>query len=303
MNLPTTNNQQLKLIKPLIIFNFLILYALAQLIWWGVLLIKSEPGRKGMIMGEAAVFFMIFLIGAYQLHKSLHKERKLHDQQRNFLLSVTHELKSPLASIKLYLQTILKRTLDARQQQYFLNNSLKDIERLDDLVENMLIATKIDNKSYTFPKERFNFTELIEKVADRLQVHTCSSQIITLKLEEDICITGDRFALTSVVTNLIENAVKYSPPCAEIEVKLSKKNGQVSFEVADQGIGIVDGEKSHIFEKFYRVGSEETRKTKGTGLGLYIVKQVLDKHAAQIKVKNNQPSGTVFEVIFNNHAN
>ena len=288
--------------KPLVIFNFLIIYAFAQLVWWGVLLIKSEPQRMGMILGETAVFLMIFIVGAYKLHRALNKERKLHTQQNNFLLSVTHELKSPLASIKLYLQTILKRDLDLQKQQYFINNSLKDIERLDDLVENMLIATKIENNSYTFPKEVFDFSELVERIAERLQVHSCNSQIIATELQRNIKLTGDKFALTSVVTNLIENAVKYSPPCAEVVVKLFSNNGHVHFEVADKGIGISDTEKSRIFEKFYRVGSEDTRKTKGTGLGLFIVKQVLDKHQAHIKVKNNHPSGTVFEVIFNAHG-
>lgn len=288
--------------KPLVIFNFLIIYAFAQLVWWGVLLVKAEPQRMGMILGEAAVFFMIFMVGAYKLHKALNKERKLHTQQNNFLLSVTHELKSPLASIKLYLQTILKRDLDLQKQQYFIKNSLKDIERLDDLVENMLIATKIDNKSYSFPKEEFNFSELVEKIAERLKVHSCSSQVISTDVQRNVKLKGDRFALTSVVTNLIENAVKYSPPCAEVLVKVFSNNGIVHFIVADQGIGISDPEKSRIFEKFYRVGSEDTRKTKGTGLGLFIVKQVLDKHQATIKVKNNHPSGTVFEVIFNAHG-
>jgi two-component system, OmpR family, phosphate regulon sensor histidine kinase PhoR len=288
--------------KPLVIFNFLIIYAFSQLVWWGVLLTKAEPERIGMILGESAVFLMIFLVGAYKLHTALNKERKLHTQQNNFLLSVTHELKSPLASIKLYLQTILKRDLDVQQQKYFINNSLKDIERLDDLVENMLIATKIDNKSYSFPKELFNFSELVERIAERLQIHSCSSQVILTKVQKNVKILGDRFALTSVVTNLIENAVKYSPPCAEITVRVYSKNGHIHFEVADHGIGISDPEKSRIFEKFYRVGSEETRKTKGTGLGLFIVKQVLDKHQAHIKVKNNHPSGTVFEVIFNAHG-
>lgn len=252
-----------------------------------------------MILGEAAVFFIIFSVGAFKLHQALNKERKLHTQQKNFLLSVTHELKSPLASIKLYLQTILKRDLDLKHQHYFINNSLKDIERLDDLVENMLMATKIDNKSYSFPKELLNFSELVEKIAERLQVHACNSQVILTEIQKNVRLTGDKFALTSVVTNLIENAIKYSPSCAEVQVKVAARNGNVCFEVADKGMGISDLEKTRIFEKFYRVGSEDTRKTKGTGLGLFIVKQVLDKHQAQIKVINNHPSGTVFEVIFN----
>ena len=97
--------------------------------------------------------------------------------------------------------------------------------------------------------------------------------------------------------------MKYSPPCEEVKVSLKQKGDQIYFIVADLGIGINDQEKSRIFEKFYRVGSEETRKTKGTGLGLFIVKQVLDKHQALIKVRNNNPSGTIFEVIFNANAN
>lgn len=289
--------------RSLVIFYALILYALAEMIWWGVLLIQVRPERKGMILGEGSVFILLFFTGAYFLQRAIKKERKLHEQQKNFLLSVTHELKSPLASIKLYLQTILKRNLDKTQTHAFLNNSLKDIERLDDLVENMLIATRIENHSYSFPKERFNLSEMVEKVADRLQGHTCSTQVIKTDVEPGIYITGDKFALTLVISNLIENAVKYSPPCEEIKARLCQKNGIITFSVADKGIGIRDEEKLRIFEKFYRVGSEDTRKTKGTGLGLYIVKQVLDKHQANIKVKNNRPAGSIFEVSFSTYGN
>jgi two-component system phosphate regulon sensor histidine kinase PhoR len=260
------------------------------------------PTVRVWCLVKPAVFLFIFFVGAYYLQKAIDQERKLHHQQKNFLLSVTHELKSPLASIKLYLQTILKRELDPAQQKSFITNSLKDIERLDDLVENMLLATKIESNSYTFPKENFNLSELVNSVAGRLQIHTCSSQIIKLSVQQGIMLKGDKFALTSVVTNLIENAVKYSPPCAEVQVSLKRSNGQIQFIVADSGIGINDQEKSRIFDKFYRVGSEDTRKTKGTGLGLFIVKQVLDKHQASIKVNNNQPSGTIFEVTFNANA-
>lgn len=267
------------------------------------MLVSVQPERKGMIMGEGAIFLLIFLTGAYYLQRTLKKERKLHEQQKNFLLSVTHELKSPLASIKLYLQTILKRDLDKAQINNFLNNSLKDIERLDDLVENMLIATRIENHSYTFPKEEFNFSELVKSVASRLQIHSCSSQTIACDIQPNVKLTGDKFALTLVVSNLVENAVKYSPPCAEIRVKLKEKNNIAQLAVEDKGIGINDEEKLRIFDKFYRVGSEETRKTKGTGLGLYIVKQVLEKHKAYIKVKNNKPTGTIFEVTFNSNGN
>ena len=224
----------------------------------------------------------------------------LQEQKKNFLLSVTHELKSPLASIKILLQTIQKRDLTKSQVLDFIDKSLLDVERLDDMVENMLLASKIDNQSYTFPKAKFNLSVLVDSIVNRLQISKCdcNQQIINAEIEPKIEITGDKFALTSVVTNLVENAVKYSSPCETVNVKLFEKEGKIYFQVADHGIGIADNEKSRIFDKFYRVGSEDTRNTKGTGLGLYIVKEVLDKHQASIRVKDNRPAGSIFEVVF-----
>src|SRR5882757_5096136 len=264
------------------------------------MLVRSQPGRTGMIMGEGLVFVVVFLVGAIYLHKSFNRERKLQEQKKNFLLSVTHELKSPLASIKLLLQTIQKRDLTKAQIMDFIDKSLLDIERLDDMVENMLLASKIDNRSYTFPKNSFNLSVLVDSIVNRLQITKCdcNQQIIDAEIEPKIEITGDKFALTSVVTNLIENAVKYSSPCSAVHVKLFSKEDRVYLEVADHGIGIADNEKTRIFDKFYRVGSEDTRNTKGTGLGLYIVKEVLDKHKASIRVRDNRPEGSVFEVVF-----
>jgi signal transduction histidine kinase len=197
-------------------------------------------------------------------------------------------------------QNIKKRDLSKEQVLDFIGKSLTDIERLDDMVENMLLASKIDNSSYTFPKDKFNLSVLVDSIVNRLQITKCegSQQIIDAEIEPKIEITGDKFALTSVVTNLIENAIKYSGPCQTVGVKLFLKEGKVYLEVADSGIGIADNEKGKIFDKFYRVGSEETRNTKGTGLGLYIVKEVLEKHKASIKVKDNRPVGSIFEVVF-----
>lgn len=286
--------------RPFVIFYALIIYALAELTWWGYMLVHLQPERSAMIMGEGSTFILVFLVGAISLHKSIKKERRLQDQKRNFLLSVTHELKSPLASIKLLLQTIQKRDLSKQQIQDFIGKSLLDIERLDDMVENMLLASKIDNRSYTFPKAEFNLSALVDNVVNRLQLNKCdlTQQLINAEIEPKIEITGDKFALTSVVTNLIENAIKYSGPCEVVDVKLYSRDNKIFLEVADHGIGISDAEKPRIFDKFYRVGSEDTRNTKGTGLGLYIVKEVLDKHEASIKVRDNDPSGSIFEVVF-----
>jgi signal transduction histidine kinase len=282
------------------IFYALIIYAGTQLAWWAYSLVKASPGKMGMIMSEGSVFIVVFFAGAIALHKSINRERKLQEQKKNFLLSVTHELKSPLASIKILLQTIQKRDLSKEQTLNFIEKSLMDIERLDDMVENMLLASKIENRSYTFPKDKFNLSVLVDSIVNRLQLTKCegTQQIIDAEIEPKIQITGDKFALTSVVTNLIENAIKYSGPCETVGVKLFSKDAKIFLEVADHGIGIADEEKGKIFDRFYRVGSEDTRNTKGTGLGLYIVKEVLDKHQASIKVKDNRPAGSIFEVVF-----
>jgi signal transduction histidine kinase len=286
--------------RSFIIFYALTTYTIAQLSWWAYSFVKATPSKLGMIVSEGSVFIFVFFTGAYFLHRSIMRERKLQEQKKNFLLSVTHELKSPLASIKILLQTIQKRDLTKHQILDFVGKSLMDIERLDDMVENMLLASKIDNRSYTFPKAQFNLSVLVDSIVNRLQITKCESnkQIIDAEIEPKIQITGDKFALTSVVTNLIENAIKYSGPCEIVGVKLFQKDDKVFLQVADNGIGIADQEKGRIFDKFYRVGSEDTRNTKGTGLGLYIVKEVLEKHQASIKVKDNRPAGSIFEVVF-----
>lgn len=283
--------------RPLIIFYFLVVYALAELVWWGILLVQSQPERSTMIIGEGVVFAVLLVYGVYRLHKAIHEEAALHRQQNNFLLSVTHELKSPLSSIKLYLQTILRRELPPEKQRAFLVNSLKDIERLDDLVENMLIATKIENKSYTFPKETIAFSSLVEEILHRIRQNLSQKDRLEAEVANGIQVFGDKFALSLVLSNLIENALKYSAPESPVKLELKQSGAKAVLRVMDQGQGIPEREKEKIFDKFYRVGNEETRATKGTGLGLFIVKQVLDNHGATIQVKDNKPAGTIFEVL------
>jgi len=286
--------------KSLLIFYFLLLYALFEMFWWGTVVINLQPQKMAMILGEGSIFIFLLCVGAYFIHASIKKEDKLKEQQQNFLMSVTHELKSPLAAIKLSLQTIVKRDLEKQVQTSLLNNSLIDIERLDDLVDNMLLATKIESRTYSFPKEAFDFSELVTKITDRLQVHSCGNQqIIKTAIKSGINVVGDQFALSSVVTNLVENAVKYSGPCAEVAVELCQNDGKPFLTISDKGPGIPDGEKMLIFDKFYRVGDENVRKAKGTGLGLFIVKEVLQNHDADISVKDNTPQGAIFEVTFN----
>ena len=285
--------------KPITIFYFLVLYALAELTWWGYLLIAANAKRMPMILGEGSVFLIILLVGIYFFQRTIKKESEFHQQQQNFLLSVTHELKSPLAAIKLVLQTLVKRDLTKEKRDQLIGNSIEDVGRLDDLVENMLLATRIENNSYSYPKELFDFSELVKSIFDRAIITSENTRNFQQQIEDNITIMGDRFALGSLINNILENAVKYSPAGAAIQVQLYQQSNRIFFIVADQGVGIADSERQKIFQKFYRSGNELTRQNKGTGLGLFIVEQVAKNHQAKVVVSNNQPKGTIFEIIFN----
>lgn len=251
-----------------------------------------------MISGEGSVFLSLLIFGAYRLRKAINEEKALHQQQKNFLLSVTHELKSPLASIKLYLQTILKRDLDKEKQKSFIENSLTDIERLDTLVENMLIATKIESKSYTYQKEHIDLGAIVKESTQALAIKLKENRNFELHIADAIPFIGDSFALSLVVSNLLENAFKYTSKDDTISIKLLRNGPAIVLSISDTGSGIPEMERLKIFDKFYRIGNEDTRKTKGTGLGLFIVKQIVDHHSGIIRVKSNKPSGSIFEITF-----
>jgi len=251
-----------------------------------------------MISGEGIVFIGILFSGIFQIRKTFKREEELSKQQQNFLLSVTHELKSPIASAKLQLQTLQKHELSREKQREILANAIADTDRLNTLVENILLAAKIENSIDWLHRENDNLSEFI---TDRMKQAIASfsyKQNIVLNIEAGINMNFDRTTFSSIILNLFENAAKYSPADSTITVSLKKQNHKIMLSVADQGAGIPDNEKVNIFRKFYRVGNEETRKTKGTGLGLYIVNYLVKQHDGIISVKNNTPEGSVFEVIF-----
>jgi len=251
-----------------------------------------------MISSEGVVFMSLLIAGIYQVRKTFKKEELLSQQQKNFLLSVTHELKSPIASAKLQLQTVLKHELDREKQKEIIENAIKDTERLNNLVENILMAAKIDNKVYSVYKEDTDLSEYIAVVINDSIRSFRYKQKISLDIEPGIRLKIDKMSFHSIVLNLLENAVKYSPENSLIHIQLKKQNNQVKFLVSDEGRGIPDDEKKTIFNKFYRIGNEDTRNTKGTGLGLYIVNYLVEQHNGTLLVKNNTPKGTIFEVDF-----
>ncbi len=313
-----------------LIFSVLVGYIVLQFLWWEILLVRQSDNiislkqniaalsssddniilkdiadlqekkttRVYMIVGEGTVFLLILLYGIYQVRQSIKRESELANQKSNFILSVSHELKTPIAATKLQLQTLLKHDLEREKQKELLNNALNENNRLHKLVDNVLMANQIENNNLSVQKEKINLSELIESTIKRYFSEQIEKKNITLNIESNLFYTGDKELLPSIFINLIENAIKYSFETVVIDIVLKTNNNAPFLEIKDQGCGISDTEKDTVFQKFFRSGSENTRKTKGTGIGLFIVKSICDLHQIQIKISDNQPNGSIFQIQF-----
>lgn len=290
-----------------VLFYLLTIYILLQFFWWAYLLIKLNLEHYGadsqgvgnlkvwMVIGEGSVFFIFLLAGIYITQRTIKREIKLVRQQRNFLLSITHELKTPLAAIKLCMDTLTKReNLDIDQRNLLQNNVRENTERLNLLIENVLLATRIENGKDTLDKSEVNISELTQKIISRI-AHTSGKAEIKTQIDPGIISFTDMHNYESIVSNLVENALKYGGDQA-IEVKLSSQNSKFTLVVSDYGMGIPNELKARVFEKFYRAENEETRTKKGTGLGLYIVKQLVNLSGGKIHIEDNAPTGSKFIV-------
>jgi len=261
--------------------------------------IDAERRRKVyMITGEGSVFLAILIVMTVMMNRALRREVKLQQLQKNFLLSITHELRSPIASSKVAMQTLLKHSdLPKDKMETLLHNSISDMDRLHTLVENLLLAAKIEDHSFRIGHDACDMSEIVRDVVKKIKETSDLQRDYELTVGNEIMVIGDRSGLTSVITNLVENAVKYSIEGSKISIFLTEEEDKVIFRIADNGLGIPDDEKKKIFQKFYRIGQEETRQTKGTGLGLYIVEKILALHRGSVTVKDNAPRGSVFEVV------
>lgn len=259
---------------------------------------KHYRRQEQMIIGEAIVFVLSLVAGIWFINRGYHKEMVAALQRRNFLLSITHELKSPIASIRLVLETFLKRELGREQAGKLTLNALKDTERLHLLVENLLLSAKLES-AYQPDYTAVYLPELLDEIIAKLRDKYPAARF-SCTFQEDIPHWyGDKLGFTSIALNLLENAIKYADQQApQITARLTYSEKKTGFilEVADQGPGIPDVAKRKVFNKFYRLGNEDTRNSKGTGLGLYIVDQVVKAHKGKIKVSDNFPKGTIFEV-------
>ncbi|HXD91602.1 MAG TPA: HAMP domain-containing sensor histidine kinase [Bacteroidia bacterium] len=310
------------------LFYALVAYIVLQFLWWEVLLIRQtsqlaeeqknisalhfadknlleenlrqiedkKTHQLWMHVGEGTVFLILVSLGVLKIYNTRKKENELARLQNNFLLSITHELKSPLASVKLQLQTLQKHNLEESVKNKLMQKALADNERLLRMIDNVLLASKAENENNVLRLEKINLFNALTKLID--QAFEESKNRIKIIATEPLIVDADEQFLSIIFSNLIENAIKYSPTNSIIEIKMQLQNNKVVVLIKDEGYGISDTEKENVFKKFYRIGNEETRSAKGTGLGLFIAKNLCDLHNIQISISDNNPKGTVFTLKF-----
>lgn len=258
--------------------------------------IEEEQKKKVFqYVGEGSTFMLLILVGAVFVYRATRKQIRLNNQQQNFMMAVTHELKTPIAIAKLNLETLLKRKLDSTQQEKLIGNTLKEAERLNDLCNNILLASQIDAGNYQINREELNLSELVFDSVGYFKTRFPSLNLEE-EMEEGIYVKGDSLLLQLAVNNIIDNAIKYSGKNKPVTISLQKKGSIAELKIMDEGEGIADNEKARIFEKFYRAGNENTRHTKGTGLGLYLTQRIIKDHKGTIVVNDNTPSGCIFAI-------
>jgi signal transduction histidine kinase len=307
--------------RPLLVFYLLVGYVFLQFAWWSYLLFDlnaaniklstqteiayHEQLRKKqlMILGEGAVFLGLLALGVVQTRKSFKRETEAARLQKNFLLSVTQELKSPIAAVKLFLETLQRRTLEPEKQKEIVERGIAETVRLDQLVGNILLAAQLENKAFQLHVDRLNISELCSEFTAQFNARFSTPRLQT-NLQDNFEIKADAQAMQSILLNLCENAIKYSDEGQSINLDLFREEHAIILRIRDNGVGIAPEERQRIFTKFYRSGNEEVRNTKGTGLGLYIVSHLCRMQQIQISVSENQPKGSIFELQMNayNHA-
>jgi two-component system, OmpR family, sensor histidine kinase CiaH len=309
-----------------ILYWFLLLYIIAALVWWFIALNKQnhqmadfeinelkkdnpayignvekilvkEKRKTASYIGEGSVFLLMIGAGAFVIFRAVRKQFRQGQQQQQLMMAITHELKTPIAVTKLNLETLQKRKLDESQQQRLIQNTIQEANRLNDLCNNILLSSQIEAGGYTITKEEINFSELAKSCVDDF-ITRFTKRNIRSNIADELFIQGDHLMLQMAINNLIDNALKYSPKDAAITICLEAATNEILLSVADEGKGIEPAEKKKIFDKYYRIGNKATKEAKGTGLGLYLTKKIIQQHNASIFVKDNTPTGSIFVITF-----
>ncbi|HEX8370009.1 MAG TPA: HAMP domain-containing sensor histidine kinase [Pyrinomonadaceae bacterium] len=273
------------------------LVALAIALYVGWILLNLQQVAL-LVLG--IVFFSLIITGLILNTSFLIREIRRNEQQDAFLNAVTHELKTPIASIRLYLETLKTRDIKPAKQQEFYDVMLADSERLLNTVEQILLASRAREQKRLLNISEINLMTLLRECTERIRHrYDLPENAISLPAADDkIKISGDTDELQAVFMNLLDNAVKYSQK--DVKISLNVKNLNEKFiivRIKDSGIGLPAAELKRIFRRFYRVPNRATQKAKGTGLGLFIVRSIVGKHGGKIWAESGGPgAGSTFMV-------
>lgn len=257
--------------------------------------IKSVTDRKtAQYLGEGVTFFLLIIAGAILVFRMVKRQLVQSQQQQNFMMAITHELKTPIAVTKLNLETMQMRQLDNEQQQRLIRSTIQEANRLNALCNNMLLLSQMDTGGYTITSEKVDLGALAEDCMEDLRIRFPNRKIQS-ETGQNLFIDGDKLLLQLAINNLLDNAIKYSDKDEIVSLKAYRDNKYIRLQVIDEGKGIAKEEQTKIFEKYYR---GRQRQTKGTGLGLYLSKKIVRQHHGEIDVAANEPRGSVFEIKF-----
>ena len=258
--------------------------------------------REVALLVFGVIFFALIITGLVLNTTFLLREIRRNEQQDAFLNSVTHELKTPIASIRLYLETLKTREVSEEKRREFYDVMISDSNRLLNTVEQVLQAGRTRERRLLLNISEINIENLLSESVEiiRSRYNLSEKEIEFLNPKNNIKIFGDAAELQAVFTNLIDNAVKYSKGEIKVTIQLKEWNEKhVEIRIKDSGVGIAPSELKRIFKRFYRIPNLSTQKAKGTGLGLYIVGSIVKKHKGKIWVESRgEEKGSTFILQF-----
>lgn len=267
------------------------------------LLNELEQNRRSRINRfgwEGSFFLVVLALGMGVLWQALRRDLELRRRQQNFLAAVSHEFKSPIASLRLSAETLALRDPPGEQRRPLVDRMLDDLGRLENMVQNLLETSRIEEGGVTLRPERIGLHRLVESIGTALDARLRSLDVTLVnEVPESLEIRVDPAALDSVLRNLLDNAIKSaaSGKPGRVTVRGAVDAERITLEVEDDGVGIAAGEAARIFEKFYRPGDEMRRRSQGTGLGLYLVKRLVEASGGEVRALSEGPDqGALFLV-------
>ncbi len=236
-----------------------------------------QVGTDWFILAEGILLLCAILAGVYVIFLYWQRQAALYRAQRNFIAQVTHELKSPLASLQLHLETIRRRRPSAEKMSTFIDTMLGDTDRLNILINNLLSAQRVEQKGLKLALKRSNLSECVNDYFRNRQFSLPKAGKMSLDIEPGLYADIDQDALETVFRNLLENAILYSsaPPSIHVSLKSQGRRGQLTF--TDRGKGIDKKDQKKVFQMFYR-GKQPGETIRGSGLGLFIVRAIIRLH-------------------------